>query len=474
MQRKKNISGDLRQPIVTILGHVDHGKTTLLDFIRKSNVAKKEAGGITQRIGAYIVKTKEGKEITFIDTPGHAAFSKMRERGVSAADIIILVVSSIDGVMPQTREALDYIKKAEIPFIVAITKIDLPSANFDQVKNQLQKEGVNFEGSGGDVPVVAVSGKTGEGVDELLETINLVAEVNNLTKIENDAKFDGVVIETGKDKRGITASLVVRKGTIKVGDEVFADNIKTHVRGLFNYLNESIKSAKPGEPVLMLGFSNSPDVGSRIEKIGKNQFIENLSIKDKGAVSKKVQDGKISIILKAQTSGSLEAIEAGLSKDVEIVSDGVGEVNESDIFLAKSSNSLIFCFESKITSIVRKLAEEEGVIIESFDIIYKLFERIDEILKKGEVEVVGEAEIIATFPFENKKVAGCKITNGKITRLDDIILEREGQKLGSVKINSIKKGKKDIEEVKQGEECGILFTPQLDFKEGDMLLSVRN
>lgn len=464
-------SEKLRSPVVTILGHVDHGKTTLLDFIRKSNIAQKEAGGITQKIGASVVETKEGKNITFIDTPGHSAFSNMRERGVKVADIIVLVISSTDGLMPQTKEAIDYIKKSQIPFIVVATKVDLPSANIDIVHKQLEKEGISLEGTGGDTPFLSVSGKTGQGVEELLEVISLVSEINNI-KGDPEGDFEGVIIETGKDKRGITVSLVVKNGRLEIGNEIVSDNTKARVRGLFDFQNKPVKFVGPGEPVLVLGFSDAPAVGGRILKAGGEGISSDKKLSDSKVKTDFGQE-KIRIVLKSQSSGSLEAIRNNIPKDVLIISSGVGEVNETDIFLAKSSNALIFSFESKISPSISKLAETEGVKIENFDIIYKLFERLEELLQKGVEEIIGKAQIIEIFPYENKKVAGCKVLQGKISKSDSLMLERMEERFGQVKVISIKKGKQDMNEVKQGEECGVFFSPQLDFKIGDMLLSVR-
>jgi translation initiation factor IF-2 len=271
----------LRPPIVSVLGHVDHGKTTLLDYIRKTSVAEKEVGGITQSTGASKVKTKDGKEITFIDTPGHAAFSNMRSRGAKVADIAILVVAADDGVKPQTKEALEYILSSQIPFIVAATKTDLSSSSVDNVRNQLEKEGVSFEGRGGEIPLVVVSGKTGKGVDDLLEVVGLVAELHEIKGNTND-DLQAVVIETGKDKGGPTVTVVVRNGSLKVGDQVIAETTKAKIRGLFDFKGKSVKSCLPGDSCLILGFSELPPVGSRVweeqEEGGKIIFADKKPI----------------------------------------------------------------------------------------------------------------------------------------------------------------------------------------------------
>lgn len=467
MKKKEKIQTKVvRPPIVTILGHVDHGKTTLLDFIRKTKVAKREAGGITQSTGASVAQTKEGKKITFIDTPGHAAFAKMRSRGASVADLAVLVVAGEEGVKPQTKEALNFILDAKIPFIVAITKIDLPTASSDKVRTQMETLGVSFEGRGGDVPLVAVSGRTGEGVDALLDLIVLTSEIHDLEG-KLDDNFEGVVIETGKDKKGPTVSCVIKSGKLKVGEDVVTDTVKARIRGIFDSTGKSVKEVLPGEPALLLGFGNLPEVGSRIwSACDKENII--VSTKDKRVVA---PEGDVQIILKTNNTGCIEAITANLPQGVCVVDSGVGDVTESDVFLAKSTGSTVFVFEAKVGTSVKKLAETEEVKIETFDIVYKLFEKLEELIKEGKVEVKGKAKIVATFPYNKKSVAGCKILSGKIAKKDKVVLTRNSEEIGEVKINSIKKGKQDVEEVSQGEECGILFSPELDFKVSDVLLS---
>lgn len=459
----------LRPPIVVILGHVDHGKTTLLDFIRKTNIAKKEAGGITQSIGASVVETKNGKKITFIDTPGHAAFANMRSRGAKVADIAVLVIAGEAGVKPQTQEALNFILEAKIPYVVAVTKIDLPTASVDNVYTQMEKLGVVFEGRGGNVTLVGVSGRTGEGVENLLEVISLTSEVYGL-KGNADEPLESVVIETGKDKKGPTTSVVVRSGKLTVGQDVVAENAKARIRGIFNFKGESVKEVLPGEPALLLGFEELPFVGSRIWSATEK---ENMIVVAKGSPIAPSIEGKISIILKTQSAGSIEAILANLPAEVVVVATGVGSINEGDIFLAKSTGSSIFAFEVKVAPSVIKLAGTEGIKIETFNIVYELFERIDEIIKEGIVEIKGKAEIIAIFPYDGKDVAGCRIISGKISKTDTLTLTRGENELGQVKITSMKKGKQEIQVVGQGEECGIFFNPQLDFKVSDVITSVR-
>lgn len=470
MEEKKTTLKILRPPIVTILGHVDHGKTTLLDFIRKTNVAKREAGGITQSIGASVIETKDEKKITFIDTPGHAAFANMRSRGASVADIAVLVVAGEEGIKPQTQEALNFILEAKIPYIVAVTKIDLSTSSLENVRAQMEKIGISFEARGGNIPILGVSGRTGEGVEDLLDLIVLTSEVYSLTG-SPDEPLDCVVIETGKDKKGQTVSVVLRNGSLSVGQDVVSENTKARIRGIFDHQGKSIKQILPGEPALLLGFEELPFIGSRIWSVGGKESI---------AVSKinknltPTTESKVSVILKTKSAGSIEAIVNNLPPEVAVVFSGVGDVSEGDIFLAKSTNSLIFAFEVKVSPSVLKQAETEGTKIETFNIVYELFEKLDAIIKEGVVEIKGKAEIVASFPYDGKKVAGCKIIQGQISKADKLLLKRGEEEIGQVKITSMKKGKQDIQDVKQGEECGIIFYPQLDFRPSDMVISMRS
>ena len=463
-----------RQPIVTVLGHVDHGKTTLLDVIRKTSEARKETGGITQSIGASTVMTKEGKKITFIDTPGHAAFAKMRSRGAKLADIAILVVAADDGVKPQTIEAIEYIKKAEIPFIVAITKIDISSASIESVKGQIEKKGVLFEGRGGDIPLILLSAKENKGINELLEMIILVSEVNEI-RADEKADLEAIVIETNKDARGLLVSVVVRNGTLSVRDEISVDEISCRVKGLFNKEGKPIKKVLPGEPVLILGFKELPLIGAKVRFAteGKESKVA-VEGKTLGAKPFAVKEEQVAAVFKTKRAGALEALLSNLPADVVAVSSGVGPINESDVFFAKSAGAKhIFGFEVKTSLSVKKLAETEGVKIESFDIIYKLFERLEELLKEGQSEILGKAEIVASFPYNNKKVAGCRVVSGKISIKDVVMLMRKDSEIGKAKVISLRKEKKVIQEAKEGEEFGVILGPQLDFEKGDMLLSVK-
>lgn len=468
---KNNTQVDVRPPIIVVLGHVDHGKTTLLDTIRKTNVTAHEAGGITQAIGASVIETKEGKKITFIDTPGHAAFTKMRGRGAKVADIAILVVAQDDGVQPQTREALQIIKDAEIPFVVAGTKADVAGVSPERLQGELEKESVFFEGRGGDVPFVSVSAKNNIGIDDLLEMLALMSDVLEL-KGDKNGNLEAVVIESEKDKMGPMATVVVRNGSIKVGQTIFAEKVECKVRALFDDKGKIIKEVLPGSPARIFGFSEVPPVGARI---GDNPetSLESIPQKVRGVFDlRRLKNDEIPVIIKADNAGSLEAIIASLPQKVVVVGQGVGDVTSSDIIDAKTGNAYVMAFESKIPADIIKLAEAEKVKVERFQIIYELLQKLEEILKKGRIEILGQAEILATFPFNNKKVAGCKVTVGRITKGDTLVLKRGEKEIGKAKAVSIRKQKIEVTSVGQSEEFGVITEPQLDFQVKDVLLSV--
>lgn len=458
-----------RPPIVTILGHVDHGKTTLLDTIRQTKVADREAGGITQAIGASQVITEDKKVITFVDTPGHALFSHMRSRGARVADIAILVVAADDGVMPQTKEAIEYIRKAEVPFIVAITKIDLPNADVERAKGTLEAESVFMEGRGGDTPVVLVSARQGKGIKELLELIMLMYDVSEI-KSNLEAPFQAVVIETAKDNRGPVASVIVRDGTMKVGDNLYSSRESAKVRGLFDTEGKVVKNAFPGEAVAVLGLSNLPEVGSLLSS-DKSIIVENeKQVKTKDKV---LEDGGYSVVIKAQSQGVLEAIFAGLPEKIFVVSSGVGDVTESDVFAAHAAGASIFVFEAKIGGSVRKLADTESVKVESFRVIYEMLDRLHELVKEKPVRIKGKAEILQIFPGSlGKNIAGSRMIEGVFTKKDTPTLMRGEKEMAVVRIVSLKKNKAEVEVVKNGEEFGVYFEPQFDFKPHDVLISL--
>ena len=445
---------------------MDHGKTTLLDAIRKTNVASREAGGITQSIGASVVGG-----ITFIDTPGHAAFTKMRGRGAKVADIAILVVAQDDGVQPQTKEALQIIRDAKIPFVVAGTKSDVAGVSAEKLKGELEKEQVFFEGRGGDTPFISVSAKTNSGITELLEMLTLMADVAELSGDPNGS-LEGVVIESNQEKMGTTAAIVVRNGSVKVGQTIYAEEIECKVKAIFDDSGKSVHEVDPGFPAKIIGFSETPTVGARISD-NPESSSGSTPQKVHGVFDlRRLRDDEIPLILKASNAGALEAIIASLPPKIIVVDSGVGEVSSSDIINAKTGNALVFSFESKISNDVLKLAEAEKVKTEKFEIIYELLQRLEEILKKGKVEVAGKAEILAVFPFNNKKVAGSKVSSGRIGKGDKLILMRGEKEIGTAKAVSLRKQKNEVASVGQSEEFGVIMEPQLDFAVGDVLLSV--
>lgn len=453
-----------RPPIVVILGHVDHGKTTLLDYIRRSNIAPREAGGITQRIGAFLYTHPDGRKITFIDTPGHAAFSGMRSRGAMAADIAVLIVSSVDGVAPQTKEALGAIQAAKIPFLVAFTKIDLKTTEVDRVRGELENIGVYFEGRGGDIVGLSVSAKTGEGVTELIDMLLLVWDMQAV-EVDSAADTKAVVIETSKDKRGLLVSVVVRDGTVNIGDTLYSGTTATKVRGIFDHDGKAIKQVLPGEPGQIIGFDQLPLVGNVLSTNPSEIQAVKADVKAPDENDKKV-------VIKASNAGSLEAILANIPAGINVVASGVGDVAESDVFFAKAAGATIITFEAKIPSVAAKLAEAEKVKTVEYKIIYELFKGLEDIVAEGTKTVLGKADIVAHFPFDGKKVAGCKLISGVITKKTMLELSRGGKAIGMVRVTSLKKQKSEVVQVSvPGEEFGILFEPQLDFAVGDVLVS---
>ena len=461
-----------RPPIVVVLGHVDHGKTTLLDAIRKTNIAGREAGGITQGIGASKVVTEAG-QLTFIDTPGHAAFSRMRLCGAKVADIALLVVASDDGVKPQTIEALNYILEVKIPYIVVLTKTDLPSANVEKAKKELEERGVLFEGRGGDVPVMEVSVKRNQGVEDLVEMIHLFSQFIEI-KGDGGGELKGYVIETRKDKKGMVVLVVVTDGKLGVGDELNAAGIRAKVRGIFGEGGVGLKELGPGDAGLVMGFSEFPQAGAGIEKATAGKVSDGgVKVRERAGVQKgEVVGDRLAIVVKASSSGSLEAVISCIPEGVVVISSGVGDVAESDIFVAKSAEAMVFAFESAAQTSVLKLAESERVRVERFEVIYDLVKRLEELVEGKREKVSGKAEVIKKFPFDGKSVAGCRVIEGKIKMGGELVLRRGGKEMGKVKIVSLKRERQNIESALAGEECGILFKPQLDFEEGDVLVSV--
>lgn len=477
-----------RPPVITILGHVDHGKTTLLSYIRKTDMVVKEHGGITQAIGAYQVEVG-GKLITFIDTPGHAAFEKMRSRGVQVADIAVLVVAVDDGVMPQTVEAIEHIQQVKLPMIVAINKVDLPGVDIkvqlEKIKKQLSDRQVLVEEYGGDVPVVAVSAKTGQGVNELLEAINLVAEIHEF-KGDLAKEALGVVIESHLDKhKGAMATILVRDGTLKKGDSLIVNGVKGRVRGMFDFSGKAVDEAYPSMPVEVLGWEAVPPVGATSGK--EVATIKPQPIKTKSFLEKlkDQQRNVLSIVLKADTQGSLETVESSLEKfnrdecHIKIISTGSGEIVDSDVGLASATGAIVLGFNVAARPTAAKLAETEHVLIKTYNIIYELLEEIEDVvegmIKPGMVEeMVGRAQIVAEFPFgRGDRIAGCKVVEGQVVKGSKIRILRGEEVVSETKIKSMKKLKDEVSKVEAGQDCGILFDPQVDFTIGDVVESYK-
>ncbi|MBI4058176.1 GTP-binding protein [Candidatus Gottesmanbacteria bacterium] len=477
---------EIRPPIVAVLGHVDHGKTTLLDTIRASSLTEKEAGGITQHIGAYQIVTPRDKSkgkiksITFIDTPGHEAFKKMRERGSQVADIAILVVSAADGVMPQTVESIEQIKKAGIPMIVAANKVDLPQADLVKVKQQLAKIGVMVEGFGGDTVIVPLSAKTGQGVKQLLEMIALVAELKEIPG-SSEGELEGVVIESHLDKRrGILATVIVKNGTLTLGDIVYANASKAKVRAIHTDLGETVTQAVPSMPVEVMGWDKLPHVGTRLSRRPKDEerITQTKFIPKPFALPPLEETKKLKIVLKTDVYGTLEAITGNLGEGVEVVASGTGEITESDILFAKSTQALVIGFHVSANSGVLKLAETEKVKIKLFTIIYNLLDEIREVVKilqtpKDQEIVLGEAKILAEFNAGGDRVAGCRVLKGRIAKGDLVKLVRGQHEVGKARVKSLRSGKVDVPKSEKDEECGIVLDKKLDFKLSDLILSYK-
>ena len=474
----------VRPPIVTVMGHVDHGKTSLLDYIRKSKVALGEAGGITQAIGAYRVKLNN-KYITFIDTPGHEAFTAMRARGASVTDIAILIVAADDGVMPQTIEAINQIKVAKIPMIVAINKIDKPHADPDRILQQLAEHDVLPEAWGGDAIICKISAHTGEGIDKLLETILLVAEMQNL-KANPNMPAIGTIMEARLDKgKGPIASLIVKDGSLKIGDTIVSGTSLCKVKAMIDENNNQVKIAEPSMPVTVLGFNEVPDAGEVFtvvdEKLSK-QIVEERKAKKKEELIKNSggntledliqktseKDMKIlNIVLKTDVNGSLEAIKSSVMKfvndevKINILHSGVGAINESDLILANASNAMLIAFNVGQDSKVKATAERMKVKIYSYKIIYELLDEIQRVIKgmkepKYEEEYLGRAEVLAVFKLSNSGiVAGCMVMDGKLVRGEHVRIYRGEKVVAETEIKSLKIVKDDVKEAGKDRECGV-------------------
>jgi translation initiation factor IF-2 len=487
-----------RPPVVTILGHVDHGKTTLLDAIRHANVAAQEAGGITQHIGAYQVE-HQGRLITFLDTPGHAAFTAMRARGAQGADLVILVVAADDGVMPQTKEAIAHARAARVPIIVALNKIDKPNANPDRVKNQLAEQGLVPDEWGGNTLIIPVSAKQRLGIQDLLDAILLVAE-NSDIRANPNGRTIGTVIEARLDKnRGPVATLLVQNGTLKVGDVVLVGTAYGKIRAMFDFRGKPLRKAEPSTPVEVIGLSDVPAAGEPFEVVqserearqevqrrleARKQQAEarkKVSLEDLFARYQAGETKELRLILKADVQGSLEPIVSELQKlgsgeiKIEILYAETGNITENDIMLASASKAIVVGFNVQADAAARRLAESEGVSIRTYDIIYRLTEDIEKALKgllepEQREKVIGRAQVLAVFPASKfGKVAGCRVTEGEIRRNARLRLYRNGNVLYDGEIASLRHQKEDVREIRQGYECGIGLRDFNDFQPGDVL-----
>lgn len=488
-----------RPPIITIMGHVDHGKTSLLDYIRKANVVAGESGGITQHIGAYQIEYK-GKPLTFIDTPGHAAFSKMRERGAKITDIIVLVVAVNDGVKPQTIEAIRHIKNAGVPFIVAINKSDLKDVYPDVVKAQLAEQGILVQGFGGDIDSIPVSAKTGMGIDTLLETIQVTAELQELTA-DPQAPLEAVVIESTKDSRkGTVATVIVQQGTLAVRQDIYTfdggQKLTGRVRSLVNERGQQLKEVLPGSPAEIIGLSSVPPVGSILRD---EAAVYDLSVEDAqeqmtlqtadftqqpGALdfASLLEDKpKLKLIIKADVQGTLEAIVQTLDTDsTELLSSGVGPVIDQDLDLAEASGALIISFHTKVDKQLKERAKNAGVRIKTYDVIYKLIEDLQKQMLKlleptiDEI-VLGEAEILQIFEMRGERIAGCRVRTGELKKNDRYHLKRGEEIVADPAIKAMMHGKEEIDVVKTKNEFGVTFkNKKIDFQVGDVLVAYRN
>ena len=494
---------NLRAPIITVMGHVDHGKTSLLDYIRNEKVADGEAGGITQHVGAYKVDTGESG-ITFIDTPGHEAFTQMRARGANVTDIVVLVVAADDGVMPQTIEAINHSKAADVPIVVAINKCDLPEANPSMIKAELTKYEVISEDLGGDTPVVEVSALKGDGVDDLLETLALVAEIEEL-KANYNTNASGYIVESRMEVgRGNVATVIVTRGTLKQGDFLYAGQAFCRVKSMFDHNNKTVKSVEPGSPIDIIGWDESPTAGDQFvavknQKEAKAKAEENktkLKEHDNSSFSvesrvsdmmKLLQEGElntVNVILKADTNGSVEAIKDGINKlatddvNIQVVHSAVGGIVLSDVDLASATESLIIGFNVRPDSQARNMAQSKGIDVRTYNIIYELLDDISEAVLgqmtiKTEEAIIGMVEVKTTFRAPKVGVvAGSVVSEGKVELDAKARLLRDGVVIYEGTIVSLRRFKDNVEVVNEGLECGIGLSDYKDIKEGDTIETV--
>ena len=492
---------EARPPVVTIMGHVDHGKTTLLDAIRKSAVVETEAGGITQHIGAYQVQ-HNNRKLTFLDTPGHEAFTAMRARGAKVTDIAVLVVAADDGVMPQTRESISHARAAEVPIVVAVNKVDLPDANADRVRNELATEGLQPEEWGGTTQFSEVSAKQSEGLDDLLERVLLVADAELELTANPHAEASGPIIESRLDVgRGPAATMLVHRGTLRVGDAIVAGDAWGKVRALYDFHGEKVMDAGPGDPVEILGFDQPPPAGeqarvvenerqarsyaqARGERLRREQLAQRHTGVSLESLYEQIQEGAVqdlNLVLKGDVVGSVEAAISELQKiqhaevRVNVIHEGVGGITENDIMLASASNAMVVGFNVRPNAEARALADREGVEIRTYRVIYQLTDDIEQalvgMLKPVRTEeTIGEVEVRALFRVSRLgTIAGSYVTNGTVRRGASVRVVRDGTVIYETRISQLKRFKDDVREVEEGFECGILLDGFNDVKEGDVL-----
>ncbi len=476
-QQSKTTSQTQFPPVIAVLGHVDHGKTSLLDAIRKTNIASREHGGITQKIGASSVEIMhEGnkRKLTFIDTPGHEAFSKMRSRGAQVADIALLIISAVDGIKPQTQESIKIIKEANIPYIVVLTKSDLPDKNTEKVKQQLLREQIMVEGYGGDIPVIEVSAKTNSNIKELLDLILLSFDLHHELTASVSAPLKAVVIESKRDaKTGPKATIVIKNGSVKIKDTLLADKAEARVKALITDEGKTVQSATIGEAVEVLGFEEAPAVGSIVKH---TQEKEPIPVEGNVKPEERTTDeNALSLILGADTLGSLEAIVASLPVNIRLLTQKTGEISEADVVFAKATKAIILTFNVKIKPDLARFALNEKVLLKNYTIIYELLDELKEVMEGKRLalleQVYGVAQIQASFPFDKSIVLGIRIIDGRIARGDKIRIMREEEVIGESSIVSLRQGKETISKVEKGQEAGILISPFPDFKVGDLIIA---
>src|ERR687893_1185092 len=486
-----------KPPVVTVMGHVDHGKTSLLDRIRQANVQSGEAGGITQHIGAYQVESG-GRKLTFIDTPGHEAFTEMRARGAKVTNVVILVVAADDGVMPQTDEAIEHARAAQVPLVVALNKIDVPNANPDRVYAELSERELVPEAYGGDTVTIPVSAKTGEGIDELLENVLIVAELEDL-KANPKALASGYVVESERDPgRGPVATLLLNRGTLNKGDVVLAGTAYGRVRAMLDYTGQRVKDAGPGSPAEILGLSGVPEAGTRFEVLDHERLARDRAQQAEAASRRQelAQGGTrrtleelmgeggtqdLNLVVKADVAGSVEALKEALARlstgevRVNVVRSGVGAIADSDVMLASASDGILLGFNVRPTTTAKQVAEREGVEIRTYDVIYKALEEIEAAMRgmlapETAERETGTAEVRATFRVPGAgTVAGCYVTGGEISRNDRVRVVRDGVVVYEGNIGSLRRFKDDVRSVREGFECGVGIENFNDLKEGDVL-----